>query len=145
MQVSATSHSLAMARQIAVEVAKVSPGQAVEVAEHFSETSQAPAALRQVTALAANAVSGPQSPSAAAPPPAALHAWQSVVDPRPHAELQQTPSMQKPESHWPHEVQLAPWPRKEKSSAEGVCVAVEAAYPPAVSAQPFESNTSGWP
>lgn len=69
----------------------VSLGQAEDEPVHFSSESHSPAAARQVVADE-RFVHVPTEPLT-------LHAWQSVVEPPPHAPLQHTPSTQLPLWH----------------------------------------------
>jgi hypothetical protein len=87
VQVSATSHSPAAARQTVVDGARASDGQVSVVPSQVSATSQLPAAARQTVPLA-SAVQLPRWP-------ARLQAPQVPVQ----AELQQMPLEQNPEEH----------------------------------------------
>jgi hypothetical protein len=82
-----------------------SAGHAVLEPSHFSAGSHAPAVFRQMVFDAAVTVA--HVPLLGAPA-AVLHAWQSVVTPPPHAELQQMLSTQLPEVHWVPAVHAAP-------------------------------------
>jgi hypothetical protein len=94
VQVSAMSQTPAEARQLVPEDLSTSAGQAVATPLHVSARSQLPADARHVV-LAAR---GAHAPFVAAPAPV-LHAWQSVGSLFPQAELQHTPSAQKPDKH----------------------------------------------
>ena len=102
-QLSCTSHAPADVRQTVLEGAKPSAGQVVAEPLQDSATSQPPLAARQTTPLAA----GLQVPTE----PALLQTWQSLLEPPPQVELQQTPSTQLPLEHWLPVEQLAPLAR----------------------------------
>jgi hypothetical protein len=80
---------------------------------HVSGGSHVPLPARH-TVPAATAV---QVPSPEVAPAAVLHAWQSPATPPPHAVSQQTPSAQKPLSHWIPLVHGAPFGRSSISTA----------------------------
>jgi hypothetical protein len=120
VQVSASSHSPAVARHTVPDAARPSAGQVFDDPEHFSSASQAEVAARQTVVLGCLASVGqvvavpsqvswashePAAarqtlPEATAPhvPPAdgRLHAWQSLASLLPQAVLQHWPSAQNP-------------------------------------------------
>ncbi len=108
--------------QLVPAPAFASAGQVIPAPSHFSATSQVPAAARQTTVAAL----GLHVPSAAVPPLAALHAWQSVGSPAPQAVLQQTPSTQLPDVHSAFVLQAAPFAFRagvsEASASPGTAV-----------------------
>jgi hypothetical protein len=104
LHVSATSHAPAAARQV-VPDAKPSAGQLGLEPVHVSATSQIPADARHT--YPAPPVMFPHVPFDS-PVSAFEHAWQSVVEPPPHALAQQNPSTQNPLAQSPGTVHALP-------------------------------------
>jgi hypothetical protein len=131
VQLSASSHAPAAARHVVPAAANTSTGHAAFMPSHNSGASHTPADVRHTVVVGAR-IHVPTEPGA-------LHIWQSPADP--HAELQQTPSAQKPLWQSAAKAQPSPSVPMPKSSTVLVYV-VGVGCPPMTIALPFNNNTA---